>query len=201
MMVSPYKAMGHHANTRESTFALIEGAVMLRPFTRRDAASAAYLRWMNDPQVTRTIGRFDYLLPVSRAKLLRYFDDIDMNTAVFLGIYYRTRPKAKPRMVGTLKLYDIDPLARRASLGIMVGERSVWGRGVASTAIRAACRYVFEVLGFEKMAAGYLASNTAMHKAFRKNGFIVEGRLRKQVFFAGRLDDHIMVGKFRKMGA
>jgi len=178
---------------------LREGVVFLRPFTRRDAASDKYLQWMNDPLVTRTIGRFDYLLPVSRAKLLQYFDDIDTDTSVFLGIHLRA--SRTTRLVGTLKLYDFDHLARRASLGIMVGEREAWGRGIASAAIRAACRYLFEVLGFNKVSAGYLASNVGMHLAFRKNGFKVEGRLCKQVFFAGRLDDHIMVGKFRNVKA
>jgi ribosomal-protein-alanine N-acetyltransferase len=181
----------------KSPFVLREGAVVLRPFTRHSAASDEYLQWMNDPHVTRTIGRFDYLLPVSRAKLLEYFNDIDTDSTVFLGIHIRSRSGGKTRFVGTLKIYDLDPLARRASLGIMVGDRTAWGRGIATRAIRAACRYVFEVLGFEKFTAGYLASNKGMHKAFGKNGFRVEGVLRKQVFFAGRLDDHVMVGKFR----
>ena len=193
--------MSRQSNLRDSPFFLHEGAVTLRPFTRREAASAAYLRWMNDAQVTRTIGRFDYLFPVSRVKLLRYFDDVDTDAAVFLGIHYRPRAGARARLVGTLKLYDLDALARRASLGLLVGERGAWGRGIASAAIRAACRYVFEVLGFGKVTAGYLASNVGMHRAFRKNGFRVEGRLRKQVFFAGRLDDHVMVGKFRERKA
>ena len=189
--------MERQSSLIDSPFELRAGAVVLRPFTRRDAASADYLRWMNDPQITRTIGRFDYLLPVSRAKLLRYFEDIDAANTIFLGIHLRARGAAKPRLVGTLKIYDIDPLARRASLGIMVGERSAWGRGIASTAIRAACTYVFEVLGFGKVAAGYLASNAGMHKAFRRNGFRIEGVLRRHAYFDGRLDDHGMLGKFR----
>jgi RimJ/RimL family protein N-acetyltransferase len=190
-MTKPASVASSQSSLRDSPFVLHEGAVVLRPFTRRDAASGEYLRWMNDPLVTRTIGRFDYLLPVSRAKLLQYFDEIDTDSTVFLGIHVRSR------LVGTLKIYDLDALARRASLGIMVGERSAWGRGIASAAIRAACRYVFEVLGYGKVTAGYLASNVGMHKAFRKNGFRTEGRLRKQAYFAGRLDDHLMVAKFR----
>lgn len=188
--------MARQSDLRDSPFELAEDEIVLRPFTRRDAASPAYLRWMNDPQVTRTIGRFDYLLPVSRAKLLQYFDDIDAENTVFLGIHLRARGRAATRCVGTLKLYDLDPLARRASLGIMVGERAAWGRGIGSAAIRAACRYVFDVLGFAKVSAGYLRSNVGMHKAFTRNGFKVEGVLRRQVFFAGRLDDHVIVGKF-----
>ena len=171
---------------------------MLRPFTRSDAASQEYLRWMNDPSVTRTIGRFDYLFPVSKAKLLRYFDDIDTDDTLFLGLHYRAGKTARSRLVGTLKLYDLDPLARRASIGILVGERRVWGKGIATSAIRAASRYVFETLGFNKMTAGYLASNRGMHHAFHRNGFRIEGVLRRQVFFGGRLDDHIMVAKFGK---
>lgn len=188
--------MARRSNLPVSPFALREGAVVLRPFTRRNAASIAYLRWMNDPQVTRTIGRFDYLLPVSRAKLLRYFDDINTENTVFLAIHVRPRRRGTARFVGTLKLYDLDALARRASLGIMVGDRTAWGHGIASSAIRAACRYVFGVLGFGKITAGYLAPNTGMHKAFRRNGFRIEGRLRRQVFHAGKLVDHVMVGKF-----
>jgi len=188
--------MARQSTLTDAPFALREGVVSMRPFTRRDAASADYLRWMNDPQVTRTIGRFDYLLPVSRTKLKQYFEDIDADTTVFLAILAPTTRGGLPRFVGTLKIYDLDPLARRASLGIMVGERKAWGRGIATASIRAACRYVFEVLGFGKVTAGYLSTNGGMHQAFRRNGFRTEGVLRKQVFFAGKLVDHVMVCKF-----
>lgn len=187
--------MPRQSSLRDSPFVLKEGAVVLRPFTRRDAASNEYLRWMNDPEVTRTIGRFDYLLPVSRAKLLQYFDDIDTDSTVFLGIHLQPRRGRSARLVGTLKIYDLDALARRASLGIVVGDRDAWGRGIASAAIRAACNYVFEVLGFGKVTAGYLSTNIGMHKAFMKNGFEIEGVLKKHLFFAGELVDHVLVRK------
>lgn len=187
--------MARQSELQTSPFALREGPVTLRPFTRRELMSADYLRWMNDPAVTRTIGRFDYLLPVSRAKLVRYFADIDTDTTLFLAIHLARRG-GRARFVGTLKLYDFDSLARRAALGIMVAPEA-WGRGVATAAVRAACRYVFEVLGFDKVFAGYLASNVGMHKAFARNGFRIEGRLRRQVFYHGRLEDHVFVGKFR----
>lgn len=182
--------MPRQSDLKGSPFQLREAQVTLRPFGRRELMSSEYLRWMNDPEVTRTIGRFDYLLPVSRAKLVAYFREIDTDNTLFLAIH------RKGRFVGTLKLYDLDPLARRASLGIMVGPEA-WGQGVATAAIRAASRYVFDVLGFAKVGAGYLASNVGMHKAFSRNGFRIEGRLRRQVFFQGRLEDHIFVGKFR----
>ena len=189
--------MPRQSSLLTSPFELREGPLLMRPFTRRELDSTAYLQWMNDPQVTRTIGRFDYLFPVSRSKLVEYFNGIDTDTTIFLAIYVRPKSGGKHRFVGTLKIYDIDQLARRAAMGIMVGARMQWGRGIASAAIRAACRYIFEDLGFRKVIAGYLATNVGMHRAFEKNGFQVEGLLREQVFFAGRLVDHVMVGKFR----
>ena len=180
-----------------SPFFLRDGAVVLRPFTRRDLLSAEYLRWMNDPRVTRTIGRFDYLFPVSRAKLIEYFGSIDTDSTIFLGIHAPTKVRRRRVLVGTLKIYDIDQLARRAALGIMVGDTKVWGRGIASTAISMACRYVFGELGFQKIVAGYLATNEGMRRAFKKNDFEIEGVLREQFFVAGQLVDHVLVSKFR----
>jgi ribosomal-protein-alanine N-acetyltransferase len=178
-------------------FALREGRVTLRPFGRKELMSKQYLSWMNDADVTRTIGRFDYLFPVSRAKLIKYFEGIDTESEIFLAIT-ADGPDRTSEFVGTLKVYDIDYLARRASLGILIGDKAQWGRGIASIVIRVACRYIFQELGFDKVAAGYLASNKAMQRAFEKNGFVVEGVLKGHLFFRGQLVDHVLVGKFKE---
>jgi len=190
--------MPRHTDLLKSVFSLREGDVMLRPFTRRQLNSPDYLRWMNDPRVTRTIGRFDYLFPVSRAKLVQYFKSINTDTTLFLAIYVKRGLRRREQFVGTLKVYDMDFLARRASIGIVVGEPRAWGRGIASAAIRAICRFVFDELGFRKVTAGYHASNVGMQRAFEKNDFVVEGILREQLFLAGKFVDHVLVCKFGK---
>ncbi len=190
--------MRGQADLLRSPFSLGEGGVVLRPFARRNLYSPEYLRWMNDPRVTRTIGRFDYLFPVSQAKLVDYFNSIDTATSIFLAIYAKRTPRASKRFVGTFKIYDMDQLARRASIGIVVGEPEAWGRGIASAAIRAACRFIFDELGFRKVTAGYHATNIGMHRAFKKNGFLVEGVLRDHLYFAGKVVDHVLVCKFGK---
>ena len=88
-------------------------------------------------------------------------------------------------------------LARRASLGILIGERKEWGKGHAQRAIRLASRYIFDVLGLNKIAAGYVSTNAGMARAFEKNGFVKEGILKQHVFCCGGLVDHVLVGKFR----
>jgi RimJ/RimL family protein N-acetyltransferase len=190
--------MPGQADLLRSPYSLREGSVVLRPFTRRNLYSPEYLRWMNDPRVTRTIGRFDYHFPVSRAKLVDYFNSIDTDTSMFFAIYAKSLRRSSERFVGTFKIYDLDRLARRASIGIVVGEPKAWDRGIASAAIRAACRFIFDELGFRKVTAGYHATNIGMHRAFEKNGFQVEGVLRDQLYVAGNIVDHVLVCKFGK---
>ena len=45
-------------------FRLADEKLIMRPFGREELYSDEYLRWMNDPEVTKTIGRYDYLMPV-----------------------------------------------------------------------------------------------------------------------------------------
>lgn len=181
-----------------NNFSLHEGSISLYPFGQKELYSDEYLKWMNDPDITSTIGRFDYLMPVSRKKLIDYYSSLNPETEVFLAIYAADNLKRKGRFVGTLKIYDIEKLSQRASLGIAIGDKQSWNKGFASMAIAAASRYIFNVLGFRKITAGYLAKNIGMEKAFLKNGYEVEAVFKKQVFSAGDLVDHVFVCKFRE---
>ncbi len=182
-------------------FRLHRGRISLYPFGRKELYSEAYLKWMNDPEITKTIGRYDYLMPVSRKKLVDYYRSLDQENTIFLAIYLEdTTSKAGKKhgeFIGTLKIYDIDKLARRASLGIVIGDRQQWGHGHAAAAINIATEYVFSVLGLRKVTAGYLANNIGMARVFRKTGFQQEARFKEHVFYRGDLVDHIFVCKFR----
>ncbi len=52
-------------------------------------------------------------------------DDLDMFGIVVEG-----------RLVGNVQLALIDQKERRAAVGIVIGEKQVWGRGIGSTALR-----------------------------------------------------------------
>jgi RimJ/RimL family protein N-acetyltransferase len=176
-------------------FQLSRNGVQLRPFTDQELYSTNYLAWMNDPAMTWTIGRFDYLMPVTREKLVQYVHSLDLRSTMFLAIHL-DGISGTSRFAGTFKIYDFDLLARRVSFGVMVG-RDLWGQGIASAAIGAACDYVFDVLGFRKITAGFAAPNVGMERAFLKNGFQVEAVLKGQLFLAGDYVDHKLVCRFR----
>lgn len=186
-----------------SCFCLHEEEMFLFQFGTKELYSEEYMTWMNDVEITKTLGRFDYLMPVDRSKLVDYYNGINRNNTVFLAIYLagdaQTNKLDKTAMsfIGTLKIYDIDLLARRASIGIAIGDRANWGKGYSSKAIRIACKYIFETLGMRKITAGYIASNIGMERAFIKNGFEVEAVFKEHLYYEGKYSDHKFVCKFR----
>lgn len=185
----------------ENTYFSLHGtSVSLFPFEDSETNSATYLRWMNDSENVKTIGRNDYLLPVSTEKLRAYVQGLDRNTTAFFGIYFSeksTSKKDEMQFVGTLKLYDIDFNSKKASIGIMVGERNLWGKGIATQAISIVCDYCMNTLNLHKICAGYFETNTGMAKAFAKNGFKVEGILRDHYFDLKQYQNIVLVGKIR----
>jgi len=185
-------------------FCLHEDDICLLSFGVEELYSEEYLRWMNDLDVTKTLGRFDYLMPVDRAKLVEYYNGINRENTIFLAIYLigdsssDQIKKADMKFIGTLKIYGIDLLAKRASLGIAIGDKLEWNKGYAGKAIRIASRYIFEVLGLRKITAGYIANNIGMERAFLKNGFGIEAIFKEHIYFEGQFADHKFVCKFRK---
>ena len=187
-------------------FCLHEDKIYLFAFGSQELYSEEYLKWMNDLEVTKTLGRYDYLMPVDRAKLVEYYNSINKDDTIFLAIYLSANchsaqiKKSDMKFIGTLKIYGIDLLAKRAEIGIAIGDRSEWGQGHAGTAIRIACRYIFGTLGLRKIVAGYIASNIAMERVFLQNGFEVEAIFKEHLHHEGQYVDHKFVCKFKRPG-
>lgn len=137
-------------------------------------AGGPYLHWLKDEAVTRFLeARFqDY-----DAERLRNYIRAENNrpNAVLFGIFH----VADDRLIGTLKLSQIRPIHRNCEIGLMIGEKSEWGKGRATEAIALACRYAFETLNLHKVTAGCYCDNSGSTGAFLKAGFIQEGRLRE----------------------
>jgi len=51
--------------------------------------------------------------------------------------------------------------------------------------------YAFNNLGIERVTANTLEQNLGARRSLEKNGFVLEGRERKAVYFAGRKWDRL----------
>ena len=107
-------------------------------------------------------------------------------------------------LVGGIGLIPQDDVySRSAMLGYWLGE-PFWNRGIATRAVRAIVDWAFEELDLIRIFAFVFESNTASVRVLEKNGFQLEGTMRRAVFKRGRLMDQalyaILIDEVEKKG-
>lgn len=93
--------------------------------------------------------------------------------------------------IGLIPQQDVFRLS--AEVGYWLGEAH-WGRGIATRAVTAFCRWAFAERDLVRLYAGVFETNTASVRVLEKAGFVFEGRLRKAVIKDGRLLDDLLFG-------
>lgn len=92
--------------------------------------------------------------------------------------------------IGTIELYDIR--RERATLGIIIGERSHWGRGYGPEAMTALLTLAFEELQLHLVQLHTFADNPRAQAAFAKVGF---REVRRRPAAGGRTDVQMSLSK------
>jgi ribosomal-protein-alanine N-acetyltransferase len=153
-------------------------------------ATERYLEWMNDPQVTRFLeSRFSP--PADVDALKAFICDCDNSpTDLLLGIFL----SGTGQHIGNIKLGPINPHHKTGEIGLLIGERSCWGKGYAVAAIAILADHAFETLGLVKLTAGCYAENVGSTRAFQRSGFQIEGRRAMQWDCDGLRQDGILLG-------
>lgn len=168
-------------------------ASYLIPFGQEHLNDDNYLQWLRDYDVMKTINRPEYLEPVGFEEVKKYCESVlSSRTDIFWALY----DTSDDTFIGTTRVSKIDSFANTADVGILIGDRTKWGKGIATDAIWTMCKYLFEERDVRKISAGAMAVNTAMIKVFEKLGFQKEGVFRKQDKFEGDYHDHIYFGCF-----
>lgn len=93
------------------------------------------------------------------------------------------------QVVGSISVLRQPNIHRRtAELGYCIGE-NFWNKGVATEAVGQVCKYVFESTDIVRIYAEPFAENAASCRVLEKNGFELEGVLRKNAVKNGVLRD------------
>ena len=99
------------------------------------------------------------------------------------------------RTIGTLDLFEYDPLHGRAGLGILIYDRDDRCRGYAADAVERLCRYARERLRMHQLWCNVGADNTASLGLFRKLGFREVGTKRDWLWTPDGYRDEVMLQK------
>ena len=83
-----------------------------------------------------------------------------------------------------------DIYCRSAEIGYWLGE-PFWNRGIATMAVAAAAKYAFAAFDLVRLYTTVFEWNPASARVLEKNGFKLEGRLRKSVTKDGKTIDSL----------
>ncbi len=73
---------------------------------------------------------------------------------------------------GLIDLFDLEPLHRRAAIGIIIKNKKDRNQGFGSEALQLFCNYCFVHLGLHQVYANVGAENVSSKILFEKEGFI-----------------------------
>jgi len=88
---------------------------------------------------------------------------------------------------------DVNHRRKLAQLGIAIGDKTAWGKGYGSEAVRLICDYGFTFLELHTIYLWHFGFNERGHRAYLKAGFKVAGRLRGGDVFDGKRYDDILM--------
>jgi RimJ/RimL family protein N-acetyltransferase len=112
--------------------------------------------------------------------------------------WFAMRALEDDRLLGDIDLTVINWGSRDAFLGIGIGERTFWGKGYGSDALKVALRYAFLELNLRRVTLDVFEYNQRAIHAYEKAGFQPEGRVRQAVQREGRRYDLIYMGILRE---
>ena len=164
--------------------------LVIRPFSIK-YLTPRYVSWLNDREVVRYSQQgFRKHTP---AECRRYFESFKGTPHYFWAV---TTIDPALGYIGTMNAH-VYPRHRQADIGILLGERSAWGKGFGLEAWSAACDYLFRKAGMRKITAGALSVNSRMLSLMKRAGMVPDGRRVRQCIFEGNEVDVIHMAMFK----
>jgi ribosomal-protein-alanine N-acetyltransferase len=162
--------------------------VRLRPPKPEDASSM--VGWFEDLETTLFLGR---RTPPSVEMENEWLESTakDPNSVVWVV-------EVDGRAVGTTGIREIDWKNGFGTTGTMIGDKSLWGKGIGRETMQLRARYAFIQLPLRKLKSSYFDGNTASGRAQAAAGYREVGRFRADRYVDGKWVDEVMTEVMRE---
>jgi [ribosomal protein S5]-alanine N-acetyltransferase len=166
--------------------------IYLRAISLSDVTEE-YLSWLNDEETTR--GLASGVFPSTIEELQRFVEGVVSNKNI---VMFAICDHSDDKHIGNIKLDNFDWVSRTCELGLLIGNKNYWGKGIGSEVCRLTLEYAFSDLNIRKVSLAVYENNPAAIRLYEKLGFVTEGQLRKHVFEGGTYYDKFYMGIFRE---
>ncbi len=157
------------------------------------------IHWYNDPDVLQGLGNF---LPFSMADEQDWFDKMrarppEEHNMMIEAKEFTPQGDETWKVIGSWGFFNLDRLNSSAEFGITIGEKSYWGQGYATEAVRLLAKVGFDSLNLNRIHLRVFETNTRAIRAYEKAGFTHEGRQRHAAFKDGKYTDLLVMSILR----
>ena len=164
--------------------------VRLRAYEKSDLD--AVMKWVNDEEVTDLLGGGNLVYPVSSLAEEKFIEAAAGSSDKQKNFVIETL--AERKYIGGISFNVIDWLNRSAAVGIVIGDKSLWGKGYGADAMRVLMRLAFDKMNLHRLGLNVFDYNQRAIKSYEKCGFKREGVLREDHFARGKYHDTIVMG-------
>jgi len=159
--------------------------VSVREITPNDV-NQRYCEWMNDPEVNAYLECRDTRW--TEESLLDYIERMKSDHKFFAIL-------ADGKHIGNMKIGPINKKHLYADLGLVIGDKSYWGKGCATKAFILMIEQA-RAMGLHKLICSpYKNSNPGSLKALMKSGFTIAGEYKSHMLLRGEYVDVYLMEK------
>ncbi|MFM8321297.1 MAG: GNAT family N-acetyltransferase [Chloroflexota bacterium] len=153
-----------------------------------------FTRWINDPEVTAGLL---ISLPMSLAEEEGWFEAMLKRQPAEHPLVIEAQAGDGWRTIGNSGFHDVDWRSRVAEVGIMIGEKDCWNQGYGTEAMGLLLRHGFETLNLNRIFLQVYDTNPRAIRSYEKAGFVLEGRLRQDMYKHGQYLDVLIMAMLR----
>ena len=170
---------------------IVEGDRIYLRYIKLTDVNDNYLSWLNDDEVMKGIVTSGYNLQNLQSYVR---NKINLKHTHFFAIVL----KSNNLHIGNIKLDFHDSKANLSEMGILIGDKNYWGKGIAKEACDLILNYGFKKLKLRKIFLAVFENNISALNLYKSLGFKTEGKLIKHVEVKGTLYDKYLMGIFSK---
>ena len=141
-----------------------------------------YSTWMNDEEIRRYFSIYPTSDTRGKERLEQLYKD---GKHIIFGVALNS----DNRLIGLVGLKDINYINQSAEFYVIIGDRSLQGRGYGTEATKLMIRYGFMELNLNRIQTQDMEENIGGWRADEKAGFKYEGTLREVILRFGKYND------------
>jgi [ribosomal protein S5]-alanine N-acetyltransferase len=135
--------------------------ILLKKLTHKDATEK-YCSWLNDKDTTKYLSTHEATID----SIKKYIEEKNScDQCLFLGIF------TENKHIGNVKLELIKN--NMAEMGIMIGDKNYWGKGIATEVTNMVCNYASKFVN--EITLHVAPKNKTAIRVYEKNGFEIIG--------------------------